>query len=198
MNSEVREQLFIREPLGTWLQEGEERHHQAPPPPSVLRGALQSGQQWLPVMAATPGSWMAGGRWRCVPSLGGRLPQQGCGQASGSRVGHLHPPASPSPCTSILPLSFPRRCPWCRPTKKWEEAGGRGSQGAFAWRSGGQCFPCTPGQPRTSLCSGVAGLPSIAKELLLKNSNSKGIRPVWERNKGIYFCKHETKIRMRV
>ena len=60
------------------------------------------------------------------------------------------------------------------------EAEGRGSQGAFArGGGGGACFPHTPGQPQTPLCSRVAGCLSITKELLFKSSNSKGIRPVW-------------------
>lgn len=174
----VREQLFIREPPGDpQLQEGERGIIRPPPPPSVpawgpARARGSSGSLlWQPCPAA---GWL--GRWRCVPSLGD-TPPAGCGQALGVQGG---PPAaaSPSPCTPIPPSSF-SRVPLV-PTH--QEMGGKlGEGGARAPLPGGQGtgFPRTPGQPRTPLCSRVAGCLSIAKELLLKSSNSKGIRPVW-------------------
>lgn len=154
-----------------------------PPPPSVLRGALpEPGQQWLPVraraavapvMAATPGSWVAGAvalaslpRWPLPSRVRSGLRVQGGPPAA----------ASPSPAPpSLPPLS---RVPLV-PTH--QEMGGKLGKGEpeTPLPGGRGRVSLHPRPARTPLCSGVAGCLSIAKELLLKNSNSKGIRPVW-------------------
>lgn len=157
-------------PWGPAAAGGSERH---PRVPSAALGPWQGpGQQWLPVMTATPGclppSWQPGdwGGGPASPPLvilqQGAFRPQGPGWATCFR---LSIPLHPLP----LPPLFPG-CPWCQPVKKWEGSWGKGEPGRLCPGVGGwACVPRTLGQLQTPLCSRVAGCLSITKELLFKS-----------------------------
>lgn len=192
MNSEVRERklFYPGSPLRTTqLQEGE-RHHQAP---SAALGPCVGPAEPQAAVAPCHGSharqleWL--GRWprRSPP---GDLPQQGAVRPRGPGWATCCTPLR-SPAASIPPSSFPGCLPGDPPRNGRLR---KGARGAFAWRSG-DVFPLHPGQPRTSLQRG-GGLPFHSQGAALKTRIPKGLGLSGERNKkGIYFCKHETKIK---
>lgn len=161
-------------PWGPAAAGGSERH---PRVPSAALGPCMGppwqgpGQQWLPVMTATPSclppSWQPGDWGGGAASPPSVILQQAL-QASGSRVGHLLPPLRPS-APPTPPSSFSGLPLVPTHQEMGGELGEGGARAPLPRSGGGVCVPHTQGQPQTPLCSRVAGCLSITKELLFKS-----------------------------